>query len=67
MGLFDFWRRKPPIRDVADLATFIDERAAFLVQKGIYDYTRARSGHFAKVMLADPGFQNALNVSSWRA
>jgi hypothetical protein len=67
MGLFDFWRRKPPIRDLADLATYIDERAAFLVQKGIYDYARARSGHYAKVMLADGGFQAALDASRWRA
>lgn len=67
MGLWDFFRRKPPIRDLKQLADFIDEQAAFLVQKGIYDYTRARSGHFAKVMLADKGFQSALNRSRWRA
>jgi len=68
MGLLDFLRRpKPPIRNLAELADFIDERSAFLVQKGIYDYTRARSGHYAKVMLADEGFQNALNRSRWRA
>jgi hypothetical protein len=68
MGLLNFLlRRKPPIRDARALAHFIDEQAAFLVQKGIYDYSRARSGHFAKVMLADKGFQNALNRSRWRA
>jgi hypothetical protein len=67
MGLWDFFRRKPPIRDLKELADFIDEQAAFLVQKGIYDYSRARSGHFAKVMLADKGFQSALNRSRWRA
>jgi hypothetical protein len=67
MGFFDFFRRKPPIRDLKSLADFIDEQAAFLIQKGIYDYSRARSGHFAKVMLADKGFQGALNRSRWRA
>lgn len=68
MGFLDFLlRRKPPIRDPEGLGVFIDENAAFLVQKGIYDYTRARSGHFAKVMLADKGFQEALNRSRWRA
>lgn len=68
MGLFDFLlRRKPPIRTSQELADFIDEQAAFLVQKGIYDYSRARSGHFSKVMLADEGFQSALNRSRWRA
>jgi hypothetical protein len=67
MGFWDFFRRKPPIRDLMSLADFIDEQSAFLVQKGIYDYSRARSGHFAKIMLADKGFQNALNRSRWRA
>jgi hypothetical protein len=67
MGFWDFFRRKSPIRDTEALADFIDKQAAFLVQKGIYDYSRARSGHFAKVMLADKGFQGALNRSRWRA
>lgn len=68
MGLFDFLlRRKPAIRAPQELANFIDEQAAFLVQKGIYDYSRARSGHYSKVMLADEGFQSALNRARWRA
>lgn len=68
MGLFDFLlRRKPQIRSLQELADFIDEHSAFLVQKGIYDYSRARAGHFSKVMLADKGFQNALNRARWRA
>lgn len=68
MGFFDFLlRRKPKIAGRESLVQFIDEQAAFLVQKGIYDYSRARSGHFSKIMLADPGFQSALNRSRWRA
>ena len=67
MGLLDFFRRPAPIADLAALADFIDEQSAFLVQKGIYDYARARSGHFAKVMLADEGFQTALDRARWRA
>jgi hypothetical protein len=68
MGLLDFLlRRKPAIVSPAQLADFIDEQSAFLAQKGIYDYTRARTGHFSKVMLADEGFQKALNRSRWRA
>ena len=67
MGLFDFLlRRKPAIATPQELADFIDEQAAFLIQKGIFDYARARSGHFSKVMLADPGFQAALDRSRWR-
>jgi hypothetical protein len=68
MRLLDFLRRrKPAIRTPQELADYIDEQAAFLVQKGIYDYARARSGHYSKVMLADPGFQRALDRSRWRA
>jgi hypothetical protein len=68
MGLMDFLlRRKPRIGTPRQLADFIDEQAAFLVQKGIYDYSRARSGHYSKVMLADKGFQSALNRARWRA
>ena len=67
MGLFGFGRRTPPIRDSKALADFIDEQAAFLVQKGIYDYARARSGHYSKVLMTDTGFHEALDSSRWRA
>ena len=42
MGFLDFLRRKPPIRDAAAVGTFVDENAAFLMQKGLYEYSRAR-------------------------
>ncbi len=67
MGLFGLFRRKPAIRDLNELADFVDDNAAFLVQKGIYDYSRARSGHYAKIMLSDEGFQRALDRARWRA
>lgn len=68
MGLFDLLlRRKLRIGTPQQLADFIDEQSAFLAQKGIYDYSRARSGHYSKVMLADEGFQRALNRARWRA
>jgi hypothetical protein len=67
MGLIDLFRRKPPIRDQAALAGFIDENSAFLVQKGIYEYSRARAGHYSKVLLREAEFQRAVEVSRWRA
>ena len=66
MGFFDFFRRPPPIRDAAALADFIDQNAAFLVQKGIYEYSRARAGHYAKVLFREPEFQQAVEQSRWR-
>ena len=41
------------------LADPIDRQSAFLMQKGIYEYARARAGHYAKVLFAEPGFQEA--------
>lgn len=67
MGLFDFLKRKPPVRDSAGLADFIDQNAAFVAQKGIYEYSRARAGHYAKVLFADVGFQHAVEIARWRA
>ena len=61
-----FWRQ-PPIADLDALAAFVDEQAAFLMQKGIYEYSRARAGHYAKVMFNEPEFHEALERSRWRA
>ncbi len=61
------WRRRPAITDAGGLADFIDEQAAFLVQKGMYEYSRARAGHFSKVMFGELEFRNAIESSRWRA
>lgn len=67
MNLFDrFFRRARPIADRDSLSRFIDENAAFLTQKGIYEYSRARAGHYSKVLFADPGFHSAVEQSRWR-
>ena len=67
MGLLDIFRSRPPIREHHELAQFIDENAAFLVQKGIYEYSRARAGHYAKVLFQEPEFAEALDRSRWTA
>lgn len=61
-----FWRR-PAIADTATLSEFIDEQSAFLAQKGIYEYSRARAGHYAKVMFSEPAFIEAVDAARWRA
>jgi hypothetical protein len=60
-------RPPPPVDDAAALAVFIDERAAFLVQKGIYEYARARAGHYAKVLFREPEFLAAVEQARWQA
>jgi hypothetical protein len=67
MGLFDIFRRPAAIRDLPALADFIDQNAAFLIQKGIYEYSRARAGHYAKVLFSEAGFQAAVDEARWRA
>jgi hypothetical protein len=67
MGIFDFFRRRPAIRDAAALADFIDQNAAFVAQKGIYEYAHARAGHYAKVLFREPEFRDACDRARWRA
>ena len=67
MGLLEIFRRPPPIRDVPALAEFIDGNAAFVAQKGIYEYSRARAGHYSKILFREPEFQAAADNSRWRA
>ncbi|MEY9364038.1 hypothetical protein ABH994_006759 [Bradyrhizobium yuanmingense] len=62
-----FFRPRPPIGDRKALADFIDAQSAFIVQKGIYEYSRARAGHYAKVLFAEEGFAEAVERSRWQA
>ena len=59
--------RRPPVGDLPALADFIDKQSAFLVQKGIYEYSRARAAHYSKVLFAEAQFQRAVEDSRWRA
>ena len=68
MKLFEkLFRPRPPIRDREALADFVDAQSAFIVQKGIYDYSRARAGHYAKVLFAEKDFAQSVEYSRWRA
>lgn len=67
MAILGFFRRRPPIRKVAELADFIDEQSAYLVQRYIYDYTQARSGPYSKSLLVRPDFMQAVERSRWSA
>jgi hypothetical protein len=67
LGLFALFRRPPPIRDLGELANFIDAQAAFVTQKGIYEYARARAGYYAKVLFREQMFLEAVERSRWSA
>lgn len=67
MRLLSIFRRRPPIREPQELAQFVDANASFLVQKGIFEYSRARAGHYAKVLFTEPAFIEAVDRSRWQA
>jgi hypothetical protein len=68
MKLFEkLFRPRPPIRTREELADFIDAQSAFIVQKGIFEYSRARAGHYAKVLFAEEGFATSVEHSRWQA
>lgn len=61
-----FLRKPRPIVDGADLVDFVESRAAFLVQKSIMDYARARSGPYFTTLLKEEDFRAAVERSRWR-
>jgi hypothetical protein len=65
MGLFDMFRRPPPIADVEALEDFLDSHAAFLVQKCVFEYARARAGVFWDKLFREPDFIAAVDVARW--
>lgn len=67
MGFFDIFRRRARIRTSEELTDFIDRNSAFLIQKAIYEYSRARAGHYSKVLFAEADFHRAVELSRWRA
>jgi hypothetical protein len=66
MGLFDIFRKPAPVRTAADLEDFLDSRAAFLVQKCVYEYSRARAGILWQKLFREEGFRRAVERSSWQ-
>lgn len=60
-----FLRGPAPITDRAGLLDFIESRAAFVVQKSIMDYARARSGPFFTSLIKEAPFRQAVAVSRW--
>jgi len=65
--MFGLFKRKPKIATLASLVDFIDAQSAFVVQKGIYEYSRARAGHYSKVLFREPGFLSAVEEARWKA
>ncbi len=65
MGIFDWFKRKPPIVDRDGVVDFLDTRAAFMVQKNIFDYARALSGPFFSKLVLEEEFKKAVDKARW--
>lgn len=61
-----FLRGPQPICERAGLVDFVESRGAFLVQKSIMDYARARSGPYFTTLLKEETFREAVERSRWR-
>lgn len=59
------WFRPTPVATVGELATFMDSRAAFIAQKCVFEYARARSGVLSSKLFKEPAFNAAVTRSRW--
>lgn len=62
---FARWFRPEPIVTAEALAEFMDSRAAFMAQKCVVEYCRARSGVLWQKLFKERAFLDALNRSRW--
>lgn len=65
LGIPAYFRRAPVIDSRDRLIEFLDTRAAFLIQKNIFDYARARAGPYFSAIIKEEAFQHAVEVSRW--
>jgi hypothetical protein len=65
LGIPAYFRRAPVIDSRDRLIEFLDTRAAFLIQKNIFDYARARAGPYFSSIIKEAAFQHAVEVSRW--
>jgi len=59
------WFRIEPVDSLQALEDFVDSRSAFLAQKCIYEYSRARSGINFQKLFKEQEFQDAILRSTW--
>ncbi|MBY0530488.1 MAG: hypothetical protein K2P86_00805 [Xanthobacteraceae bacterium] len=65
LGIPAYFGRKPPLDTREKLIEFLDTRAAFLIQKNIFDYARARSGPYFSQIIKEQAFMRSVEVSRW--
>jgi hypothetical protein len=68
---FAFARRlfqgEPAITSAAELADFVDRRAAFIAQKCVIEFCRVRAGVYWQKLFEEAEFKDKLNQSCWES
>jgi hypothetical protein len=68
MGLIDkLLGRKPKITTWDEVADALDQYGAFVVNRMMYEYSRARAGTMSAALFSEKEFQSVIEVSRWRA
>ncbi len=67
LGIFSRRGKDNRIASYAAFLDFLDSRSAFLAQKCIYEYCRARSGTNWSYLMSEADFQAHYEVSRWEA
>lgn len=65
MRLLGLFRRPPPIADTRTLEDFVDERASFMIQKNVFEHSRARAGIMWEKLFKEPAFKAAIDAARW--
>ena len=66
MGFLDFFRRRSALSTLAELEDFLDSRSAFIVQKCVFEYSRARAGLLSDKLFKEAAFKAAIDHSRWQ-
>jgi hypothetical protein len=61
------FRKEPPISTSAELAQFLDSRAAFMAQKCVVEFCRVRAGVYWQKLFSEREFQEKLTASCWQS
>lgn len=62
---FRRWQRAEPIRDAADLRSFLQTRASHVAQMTLYGYLRARAGTRFPELFDNDTFLVSMNIAKW--
>jgi hypothetical protein len=65
--MFGLLKKRSRVRNLDELAGFIEGSAAYMIQRGIFDYSRAAAGPFGTALLSEDAYMAAADESRWKA